>query len=212
MKKVAHVLALILTASVSHGDLIPILNGDFETDGHDTTTLTGWTATSGAARTFLFGSEKALISTGNTTAFQVTHVGLGLAIAPNTQYTLDWAYGNGASGSTGVGTATWTVELGTIDTGVFTPLATQNEEVTTTTNGEIFFTTGNQQAGTPLVFSTGAGVSGDDLSVRLSAGSADITWQGFDNITLDATSVVPEPASVALLGLGGLALLLRRRR
>jgi hypothetical protein len=48
------------------------------------------------------------------------------------------------------------------------------------------------------------------------AGSQDVTWDSEDrgslNYSFQAVAAVPEPSSAALLGLSGLALILRRRR
>ena len=54
-----------------------------------------------------------------------------------------------------------------------------------------------------------AGLVGDDLTLRFSAGGEGMIL--FANFVLTET-VIPEPASVALLGLGGLATIGRRRR
>lgn len=56
-----------------------------------------------------------------------------------------------------------------------------------------------------------AGLSGSTLDIRVSwAGSPSGSEpMGFDNITVNGT--VPEPATLALLGLGGIALIRRRR-
>ncbi len=43
-------------------------------------------------------------------------------------------------------------------------------------------------------------------------GAANNTGVGLDNIRLTGPAPIPEPSSTALLGLGGLALILRRRR
>lgn len=54
-----------------------------------------------------------------------------------------------------------------------------------------------------------AGLVGDDLTLRFSVSGEGMTL--FDNFVLTET-VIPEPASIALLGLGGLAVFGRRRR
>jgi hypothetical protein len=63
---------------------------------------------------------------------------------------------------------------------------------------------------TPLVVVVGAGHAnlGQDIQIRFSA--TDIQPH-FDNVNLDFVAV-PEPSTTALLGLGGLALILRRRK
>jgi len=71
---------------------------------------------------------------------------------------------------------------------------------------------------------TGANISDSDFN-NLAAGvytfnmpwiddsGSDTRFTDFDNVILDATiTAVPEPSSTALLGLGGLALILRRRK
>ncbi len=53
-----------------------------------------------------------------------------------------------------------------------------------------------------------AGLIGQTLAIRI---GVDSVQPAFDNVVLDATAV-PEPSSTALLGLGGLALVFRRRK
>lgn len=57
---------------------------------------------------------------------------------------------------------------------------------------------------------TEAGEAGDFVLVGWAADSSNATFD-LDNLTL-TTAAVPEPSSIALLGLGGLALILRRRK
>ncbi|NWK57334.1 PEP-CTERM sorting domain-containing protein [Verrucomicrobiaceae bacterium N1E253] len=52
--------------------------------------------------------------------------------------------------------------------------------------------------------------SGDLASIKIEAKGSKALW-GIDNISVAGT-VVPEPSSTALLGLGGIALILRRRK
>ena len=59
---------------------------------------------------------------------------------------------------------------------------------------------------------TVAGIVGDTIALRLTSNGTDgdfATTHWVDNISVNA---VPEPSSTALLGLGGLALILRRRK
>ena len=53
-------------------------------------------------------------------------------------------------------------------------------------------------------------LSGDDLAIRLTKEDT-TTFFGFDEVTL-TYAPIPEPSATALLGLGGLALLRRRRK
>ena len=54
---------------------------------------------------------------------------------------------------------------------------------------------------------------GDTVAISLKGNKMTSTAQNvsYDNVRLDYTVPVPEPASLAVLGLGGLALLRRRR-
>ena len=49
---------------------------------------------------------------------------------------------------------------------------------------------------------------GNNLGIQIMSGDPDAAWIGFDNVRLD---VVPEPATLALLGFGALGLIRRRR-
>ncbi|MFK7911466.1 MAG: PEP-CTERM sorting domain-containing protein [Akkermansiaceae bacterium] len=58
---------------------------------------------------------------------------------------------------------------------------------------------------------TVSGGSNIDVFIeQLGASGADRTW--YDGVGYELVTTVPEPSSTALLGLGGLALILRRRR
>jgi hypothetical protein len=56
--------------------------------------------------------------------------------------------------------------------------------------------------------STLAATEGEDLNLKITGSGAGV---GIDNVSLEVNAV-PEPSSAALLGLGGLALILRRRK
>ena len=135
--------------------------------------------------------------TDTNVAFATTDTGLLGNLAANTVYTLSIAVGD-RGGSTfdvdySIGLLAGGVEVGT-------------------------FTAGNPGSGAilDLVYTLDtslfpAGV-GDDLQIQLQANGASggFDQANFDNVRLDTASV-PEPGSLALLGLGGLALLRRRR-
>lgn len=71
-------------------------------------------------------------------------------------------------------------------------------------------TTGTNQEGNYIVFS---GVTGTDFDLTMVGGSSAATRGAVINgMQIVDTTVVPEPSSTALLGLGGLALILRRRK
>ena len=70
----------------------------------------------------------------------------------------------------------------------------------------------NQWTAGSVTLNEGAYVFTDTAKIRFrSGGFANSTHGYIDNITITA-GVVPEPSSTALLGLGGLALILRRRK
>lgn len=99
-----------------------------------------------------------------------------------------------------------------IASGTSTPIGTANQApFTRTTN---LLTLGG--AGANVSSSDFLIADGDSLTFFLvgtqNSGGATRLW-GFDNISVSGTTIpVPEPSSTALLGLGGLALILRRRK
>ncbi|XAL99502.1 PEP-CTERM sorting domain-containing protein [Phycisphaeraceae bacterium D3-23] len=62
-----------------------------------------------------------------------------------------------------------------------------------------------------IVYNAGAGVDGNGIRIELAAiGATAGSRAHYDNVRLD--EAIPEPGSLALLGLGGLTLLRRRRK
>lgn len=55
------------------------------------------------------------------------------------------------------------------------------------------------------------GADGEVLTLSLTQTGGDTTYLAMDNLAFDQVAI-PEPSSVALLGLGGIALILRRRK
>jgi hypothetical protein len=80
-------------------------------------------------------------------------------------------------------------------------------------NSSDVVTGGSWAENTGVTYTTGAaGVEiGKELIVRLGSGSGTATDIWFDNFQATATSAVPEPATIAVLGLG-IAFLARRKR
>jgi hypothetical protein len=74
----------------------------------------------------------------------------------------------------------------------------------------------NSQLATALALFSGdqVGISISDTSLDSSGGTADWSWLNFTDVVLNNTEAVPEPATLALLTLGGLSALvaIRRRR
>jgi hypothetical protein len=68
----------------------------------------------------------------------------------------------------------------------------------------------NGPASVAFSVSSGSTAIGQDFKLRFSNTGGG--YMMFDNITGDFTAAVPEPSTTALLGLGGLALILRRRK
>ena len=131
-------------------------------------------------------------------AYQVTSE----AMAANTVYTLTVDIGD----RNNQGFPTVDMRIGTGSTFGANLLAATVVSNTTPTNAG---TTTDGWETWVYTFTNGAGVPTENLRVELfNTGSGQAL---FDNVRLDATSV-PEPTTTALIGLGGLALILRRRK
>ena len=197
---------------------ITIVNHSFEsTDvtanlsaNPSSTTMPGWTTIAGTEyladrNTGTLGSntdptpdadgEQFLLTKGGG-AYQVTSE----AMAANTVYTLTVDIGD----RTNQGFPTVDMRIGTGSTFGANLLAATVVSNTTPTNAG---TTTDGWETWVYTFTNGAGVPTESLRVELfDTGGGQAL---FDNVRLEA---VPEPTTTALLGLGGLALILRRRR
>ena len=105
--------------------------------------------------------------------------------------------------SAGFGNQVWTVDVKAVG-GSFVNLAT------------IDYTPSNNGSGATMVDLTGLDATGIE-SIRFTAGSTAGNSVGNDFVfremdVFGAATVVPEPSSTALLGLGGLVLIFRRRK
>ena len=141
----------------------------------------------------------------------------GVAIAPNTTYTLTVAAGNRNANFSGVGNAsTYAILAGGTNLGA----ANFADTAAVIGNSNLTLASGSVDASTfaassfgdgdTLVFTTGATVPNENLVVLLGDNSP-TGRSHFDNVRLDAVAAVPEVSS-ALLGSLAALFLLRRRR
>ena len=121
---------------------------------------------------------------------------LSLTFADNTTYTLDFThFGRDGLGGDAVTATIMTAGGSILKTVTFALVDPGDLEIRT------------------LSYSTSGGAEvSEGIQIRFAASTAGFGNQaGIDNIVLDETAI-PEPSAAALLGLGGLALIRRRRR
>ena len=204
-KMLAMLCVSLLVAATAQAAAIAVPNGDFESDASGSTNVTSWTEPVGDIGVWLIGGDNYMGNYNTQYGSYTAENDLGTAIEASKTYTISYEYGNGHT-QTSPASATWTVEFGTLNGGTFTALATDtNTETVSGTSHH--FSIGNETA-TSFQFTTSGSVSGDNLAIRASADGG-AGWMAFDNFTVD---VVPEPATMSLLGIGGLLALVRRRR
>ncbi|MDG1358552.1 MAG: PEP-CTERM sorting domain-containing protein [Akkermansiaceae bacterium] len=182
---------------------------DFETsevaDGSPTfNSFAGWKSTlftGGAANELhagTYGTHLSEIDDAFGSIFNTTlSADLGINFADNTNYT--FSFDQFQRDDQGAGTIGVTAQIQTVGG---TVLATENfDAVTGTTFSDI--------ANRSVTFSTsGGGEVGQEIRLLFTSTTPSNLQVGIDNISLS----VPEPSTTALLGLGGLALILRRRK
>ena len=122
-----------------------------------------------------------------------------------TSLTFDYGVGHNDGGTSDFGYRVFTK----VDGGAFTSIATGGVASASYTAGDW----SGQASGNIDLTSLATTVDGGNVEFRIQMWSSSASGgaiQAFQNITTNG-AVVPEPSSIALLGLGGLALLRRRR-
>jgi hypothetical protein len=197
-----------------HASIVSVANASFEdTPATQATTngalaTTGWTAVVTAPGPYgnYTGSEPSSRATDGTQIGFANDPGTGLyqdlgAIQPNTDYHVTVALGSPNAYPTD---ATAALLNGTNNTGTYLGSVTNpanNSNVLTDFSFDV--TTSPTAAGDLTIFLSNS-------SLTESSATGDGVQANFDNVRITATSV-PEPASLAFMAVGGLALLARRR-
>jgi len=211
MKRVLGFAILIaLTAMVSQpvqAESITIANSSFEASGLDpggwTNDLPDWEQTAGDSTSFIeyingFNAGDAVHHLGISEGVTVSQTLSGQSLAPNTIYELTVGIGNRNAGFT------------TADNGSTFGISVGGDVIGEMTVNAFPFGESTFEDAT-LSFTTGASPAVGDMTIFLSSTGAQRAH--YDNIRLDAVPV-PEPATIALLGLGALMVagFVRRRR
>ncbi|MCP5538478.1 MAG: PEP-CTERM sorting domain-containing protein [Akkermansiaceae bacterium] len=179
-----------------------VRNGGFETrTGSTYNDGVNWTNNGVAtSTTSLYGTLKRTGTYGGTTSLAsnpTNDTGHTIALGDVIELTF-WARNSGTTDRVIV----WS--LGDINGTTFTPFATDGTG-NVTVNGAFQMFSASKTVG------SGDALIGQSLAVQFRRTVGDGNFPAVDDVTLSVTPV-PEPSSAALLGLGGLALILRRRR
>jgi hypothetical protein len=163
-----------------------------------------------------------LIPVSSTNNVKVRLEVMTVAYAADTQYKLNYIIGTGSSNSRN---GNWFVEFGRVSGSSFISLSgVQSTGAITLNTDENFNDIANltttfggngideYYGGRELsfTFDPDFAAEGEILAVRFGT-TASNAYAGFSDMNIE-TIAVPEPSSTALLGLGGLALILRRRK
>lgn len=227
MKKIIQtIVALGLTAPLLHAASITVADHSFEdgsapNDGDWSDDLSpDWSERDGENNPNAFEEQIAGFSADGT-----NHVGVnsgyyiwqdtGVALAPNTQYTLNIAAGNRAGQTDPTNLTTYAILAGTTNLGTvsYADTASVIADTALTLAAETWNASTGTAAGTfadapALVFTTGDTVPAENVTIFL--GADGVGRSHFDNIRLDATPI-PEPSASLIGALAGLMLLRRRR-
>lgn len=128
---------------------------------------------------------------------------LGVLFQPNTTYTVDIMV-NRRGGANNVG------YFGLADiTGATMGTAGGTDSSAMTTSNQFFAVSSlDPAAGNVATFTTGANVPAGNVILAIGATTGNVVY---DLISVDATSVIPEPSSMAMILLAGLGIFRRRR-
>lgn len=191
MKKLTLVIAVVAMAGVASANVL-VPNGDFEAGGTDWdfagSATVDYPATGGngggyASIADAGGQWGVLISNGGA-PLELSHFGLGLAPGDTITVEMDMIDLVNATGSAGIKMESWTA------TGVISDSGDMNKPIT----------------------DSWATYSWD---YEIAAGATHLKfvplWGGGTTVGFDNVGVVPEPATLGLLGLAGATLFIRRR-
>ena len=221
--------AASIIASAAVAAPLGIVNGSFESGATGSQSIPGWT-NSGVTSSTVAGTNYGFFLTGGLTGLEPT------AASDGAQYATAARPGNSTSPGSSSGTATLT-QL--VDVSSFAAAIAGGNQVLTLTfdysaadtagdNGVVtvaFEATGTSasfnvepDSATAGVFRQGlitAAIPVGTTGVRITASASrpinSATNVSYDNFVGNVSTAVPEPTGIALLGLGGLTLLRRRR-
>ncbi|MCP5536902.1 MAG: PEP-CTERM sorting domain-containing protein [Akkermansiaceae bacterium] len=226
MKTTTCALALSLGLAVASNAALSLTNGDFSSDTSNWnsefgTSPDGWfsslastntngnygeamTGGGGSNNNFTYGTGRvAALKQVSGNYYQQT---IGL-VGEQTGVQVDFLGGYRAHSSYSTAARNISIEVSLWD-------ATLNVELASTTIDYAYLAAGNALAAESKVLTYTSANGANDLALRFTNVSANPSGANPNTALIDGVSItaVPEPSSAALLGLGGLALILRRRK